>query len=267
MLNQKLKTLQNFLQDASDSAFEFTKLNSKFAAMPTTYGTHFQNVLSARSTELSVLLHDIAITQAKKMIDEPDDWFVNSKTGALVFIKGVDTLSLDTINNAFGCTMANVIFSNENQIGNWNRLGDDTMFDTNSDIISKTLSFDYKSSYHAEEFANTHGLKKTVIYLIEVKTAEVFNTFGQEERIRETIEYSNKILASDISYSKPSKIGEITPIKVTKTGNRMELEYTTKVFTKVMDYNSQNKNDNDGAIEKTISITLIIKEILDAFKK
>ena len=75
----------NFLQDASDTAFEFTSLNSEYTAMPTTYGTHFQNVLSARSTELSVLLHDIAITQAKKMIDEPDDWFFNSKTGEVYY--------------------------------------------------------------------------------------------------------------------------------------------------------------------------------------
>ena len=213
----------NFLQDASDTAFEFASLTSEYTAIPTTYDEHFQNVLSARSVEFSELLHEIALEQAKKMIDEPDDWFVNSKTGALVFVKGANTLNQDTINNAFGSTMANVIFVNENKLENWNRLGDDTMFDSNANVISETSSFDYKSSYHAEEFANTHGLKKTVTYLIEIKTAEVFSTFGQEERIRETIKYSEKTLASYISYSKPSEIGKTTIKKVTKAGNRIRI--------------------------------------------
>jgi hypothetical protein len=67
----KLQNLQSFLQDVSDSAYSYSKLCSNFETNPTSYDTHFAAILESRSIELSVLLNEIAIEQAKKLKQPP----------------------------------------------------------------------------------------------------------------------------------------------------------------------------------------------------
>ncbi len=62
---------------------------------------------------------------------EAEDWFVNKESGALVYIQGEKELNKETATQAFGKENANLIFNNtKNDYKNWERLGDDTMFDT-----------------------------------------------------------------------------------------------------------------------------------------
>jgi len=83
-----------------------------------------------------------------------DDWFVNKKTGALVYIEGEHQLNEETAKKAFGEQQADLIFNNEkNDYSNWERLGDDTMFDTEDDKVSENKTM-YVPESVAEDFAN-----------------------------------------------------------------------------------------------------------------
>ena len=93
-----------------------------------------------------------------------EDWFVNKKTGALVYIQGEHKLNKETAEKAFGKQQADVIFNNDkNNYQNWERLGDDTMFDTPDNKVSENGT-DFKPESVAEDFANSKG------YSIAIKT-------------------------------------------------------------------------------------------------
>ncbi len=198
---------------------------------------------------------------------ELTDWFVNSKTVALVFIKGKSKLNNETANKAFGKVISNVIFGSENQFSNWERLGDDNMFDSDNNKISETSSREFKSNEQAEEFAGEHGLAKVKNELVEKTIAISKGPFGGQERV--TNEFSvEKTLDSKISYAEPDQIGKITPISTKTTGNRMEATITREKYVQVIDYNKGKENNSNGErISNGTKIASIIYEIIDAFRK
>jgi len=72
MANEKLKQLQQFVQEAADVAWEHKMSCSRYDTMPNSFGTHLETVLASRSVDLSILLNDIALEERKKQNQTPE---------------------------------------------------------------------------------------------------------------------------------------------------------------------------------------------------
>lgn len=70
MTNEKLKELQNVLQHAANTAWDFRMSSSQYSYNPTSFGDHLECVLSNRSREISSILDDIA--REEQTLDPPN---------------------------------------------------------------------------------------------------------------------------------------------------------------------------------------------------
>jgi hypothetical protein len=159
-----------------------------------------------------------------------EDWFVNKKTGALVYIQGEKELNKETANKAFGETISKLIFENEkNDFSNWERLGDDTMFDTSENRASEN-GVDYKSESIAEDFAEKRGFFQGVKEKIKIEDWVSYDSDGSAGFPRETLSSREIVLDKGITYAKENST-ESLPGGTTKNhfGGRVDTYYENRV--------------------------------------
>lgn len=75
MVEEKLKHLQRLVQDSVDTAWSFNMGQSRYNTMPKSFGSHLEFVLNSRSTDVSVILDEIAqeqLQQQGQVKDPPD---------------------------------------------------------------------------------------------------------------------------------------------------------------------------------------------------
>lgn len=72
MVQQKLKNLERFLQQTTNTAWGFTMNSSPYNPSPTPFGEHFKFLLQSRGSELSVLLDELAMAQIEEQNIKPE---------------------------------------------------------------------------------------------------------------------------------------------------------------------------------------------------
>jgi len=135
----------------------------------------------------------------------PIDWFVNSVTGALIYIKGVSELNQETASKAFGTVTSEAIFgSKDNQFSNWENIGDDQMFDTNTHKVSEESSREFKSSEGAEEFAEDHGYSIAIRTDVMVEiNSQYWGDDGNSMNSVHNDPVETEIISQEFTYVKP----------------------------------------------------------------
>ena len=159
-----------------------------------------------------------------------EDWFVNKKTGALVYIQGESKLNQETASKAFGDTKTDLIFNNDkNDFSNWERLGDDTMFDTADNKVSENGN-DFKSESVAEDFAEKQGFSKGVKEKVKVEDWVSYDFDGNGGLPRETTSTKETVLDKGITYAKENSTENLSG-GTTKNhyGGRIDTHYENRV--------------------------------------
>jgi len=159
-----------------------------------------------------------------------EDWFVNKKTGALVYIQGESQLNKETASGAFGSTMTNVLFNNDkNDFSNWERLGDDTMFDTADNKVSEN-GVDFKPEAVAEDFAEKQVFSVGIKEIVKIEDFVAYDNDGNAGFPRETVSTRETILDNGITYAKENSIENLPgSTNYRHYGGRIETTYEKRV--------------------------------------
>ncbi len=162
-----------------------------------------------------------------------EDWFVNKKTGALVYIQGEHQLNKETATKAFGETMTDVIFNNDkNDFSNWERLGDDTMFDTAENKVSENGN-DFKPESVAPDFAEKQGFSQGIKEKVKIENFVSYDFDGGSGPPRETTSTRETVLDKGVTYAKENHTEYLPDSNIQKHyGGRVETLYESRTTVK-----------------------------------
>ena len=188
-----------------------------------------------------------------------DDWFVNKKTGALVYIEGEHQLNEETAKKAFGEQQADLIFNNEkNDYSNWERLGDDTMFDAEDDKVSENKTM-YVPESVAEDFANKRGFKKAIKQIVHIETFVAIDWEGNAGDRKETPSDREYVLDEGITYAKRNSTRYLPGSKITRIPyGRVEDTYEERIR---INKDKSNKNNSDFWIKLGTTLIELFMEL------
>lgn len=131
-----------------------------------------------------------------------DDWFVDNKTGNVLFLKGQSEVSENAMKN----TMYGRLWG---KAEDYERLGPDNMFGNKVPLNNYgTDALSLKAVYieNPDLFMKNHGYAKAERVRIKEREFVSGGNFGGEERISQTVTDLKQVGESKITYTKPAKL-------------------------------------------------------------
>ena len=180
---------------------------------------------------------------------EKQDWFVNNKTGDLVYVKGESMVTKEVLNKT------------NSESKDYERLGADNMFGDKVSIGSHENILDNKVAIitNPESFMTSKGFEKAERVQVEEMKVEM-KTFGRLDDVNNATLSSKDIGQSKITYVKPEGLNKMTNVEterpIIKAGVRIE----TARYDLMKPYGSKT-----GTTYFEPGLTKIFKEIKKMF--
>jgi len=192
----------------------------------------------------------------------PDDWFVNKKTGSVVYVPGESKLSQEKADE-LGAGNAN----NYNRLGADNMFGDKVAYGTDNNILDNGAM----KIENPEKFMKNQGLAKAETVELKEKEFVAGGSMGAGEKVSAVNSTIEKLGDKEITYVKPNQLNSKTNIeKQYDKGRYSSIETTT--YTLTTPYGKESSNSSvygSRSVQKTTAgiLSTIVKLVLNLAKK